>query len=215
MPPIGDDLWALGYGIEDISSVPSAFLNKFPIETETPPDPTITPEPTEESLPLAVTATPCPQPIAANLASIISGETRDQLGCPRGDATVTPAAWQPFEGNGALLWRADSNLIYIVGVGNAWTFTGDTWRDGDEPYDPAIVAPNGFYQPVRGFGLVWRERPGVRAALGWALSDEIGLIATIQEFSGGVVWSDGEGDIMLLLLNDGSYQLGPGAEFGE
>jgi hypothetical protein len=122
---------------------------------------------------------------------------------------VTAAAWEPFE-HGLLLWRLDLNLIYGMGTNEAWFITGDTWRDGDPPFDPAIVPPDGYYQPQRGFGKVWRERPGVRTALGWGLANEAGLTATIQEFTGGQVWYDAERGQFIVLFNNGAYQLLPG-----
>jgi hypothetical protein len=105
-----------------------------------------------------------------------------------------------------MLWRQDVNLIYGLGPDRLWFFTGDTWRDGLDPSDdPAIIPPNGLYQPVRGFGKVWRERPGVREALGWATAEEQGFTAVIQEFSGGTVWQDAGGEGQVILLNDSSY----------
>ena len=104
-----------------------------------------------------------------------------------------------------MLWRQDVNLIYGLGPDPPWFFTGDTWRDGDSPSDPAIVPPPGLYQPERGFGKVWRERFGVRETLGWATIEEKGFSAIIQEFSGGSVWRDAERDALVILFNDGSY----------
>jgi hypothetical protein len=106
-----------------------------------------------------------------------------------------------------MLWRADANLIYILdATGNTWESTGDTWREGD-PEPPTEGVPNGLYQPVRGFGRVWREREGVRQALGWATAEEAGFEAVIQEFVGGLIWQDSESDIFFILLNDGTYQI--------
>jgi hypothetical protein len=130
----------------------------------------------------------------------------EPLDFPRTPAEISPAAWQPFE-NGLLLWRGDLDLIYGVGPGEAWFITGDTWREGDDPYDPSIIAPEGYYQPVRGFGKAWRERPGVSAALGWGLAEEIGFTAVIQEFTAGQVWNDAARNRFMVLFNSGNYQL--------
>jgi hypothetical protein len=119
---------------------------------------------------------------------------------------VVAAARQPFE-HGWLLWRQDVNLIYGLGPEQPWFFMGDTWRDGDPSDDPAIIPPNGFYQPVRGFGKVWRERPGLREALGWATAEEEGFTAIIQDFAGGVVWQDAQGEGGVILFEDGSSQI--------
>jgi hypothetical protein len=127
------------------------------------------------------------------------------LGCPRAEAVTTAAAWEPFE-RGLLLWRKDSNLIYVLKPDETWFLTGNTWRDGDSPYDPGIIPPAGLYQPVRGFGNVWREQPGVREALGWATAEEAGFTATLQEFGGGQLWHNPERQTWVILFNDGSYQ---------
>ena len=105
-----------------------------------------------------------------------------------------------------MLWRQDVNLIYGLGPDLPWFFTGDTWRNEDPSDDPAIIPPTDLYQPVRGFGKVWRERLGVRETLGWATIEEEGFSAIIQEFSGGSVWRDAEREALVILFNDGSYQ---------
>jgi hypothetical protein len=148
------------------------------------------------------TITPCPLPITTTLTISLDSTA---LGCPRAEAITVTAARQPFE-HGLLLWRKDVNLIYGLGPSQPWFFTGDTWRDGDPSADPSIIPPGDFYQPVRGFGKVWRERPGVREALGWATAEEQGFTAIIQEFTGGTVWQDAGGEGQVTLFNDGSSQ---------
>lgn len=106
-----------------------------------------------------------------------------------------------------MLWRSDANLIYILGPDNRWRSLGDKWREGDLDFDPGLVAPAGLHQPVRGFGLVWREQPGVRDGLGWAVSEEQGFIALLQEFAGGLIWQDAERNRFFILFNDGSYEV--------
>ncbi len=207
--PDGEALWALGYGVEDVSSAPVDYLDSFPLVEWTPtpaattasapaPPPTSTPPPSP---------TACPQPVDPALAAFMQDNPiRAQLNCPLATALTTPAAWEPFE-RGLMLWREDLNLIYVLGPDGTWISTGDTWREGDEPYDVAIVPPPGFYQPVSGFGKTWRERPGVREALGWATTEEKGFTATIQEFGGGTLWFDPARNIFVLLLNDKTYQI--------
>ena len=106
-----------------------------------------------------------------------------------------------------MVWRKDLNLIYGLESGGSWFFTGDTWRDGDSAYDPTIVAPDGFYQPVRGFGKVWRERPGARDSFGWATAEEKGMTAVIQEFTGGSVWQAAGDRNLVMLFNNGDYRI--------
>lgn len=206
--PDGEELWALGYGIEDVSSVPADYLDSFPLVEWTPtPAATTAPTPAPSTTPTPLpSATACPQPVDPALAEFVQASpARDRLNCPLAAALTTPAAWEPFE-RGLMLWREDLNLIYVLGPDGIWISTGDTWREGDEPYDAAIVPPAGYYQPVSGFGKTWRGRPGIRETLGWATAEEKGFTATIQEFGGGAVWLDPARNVFILLFNDKTYQ---------
>jgi serine/threonine-protein kinase len=195
---------------------PTALPPLTPTATPTltpppPPSPTLPPS---SPPPLAPAPSPSPTPttlacsftLSPTLALFLErNPPRIPLGCPRAEAFTTAAARQPFE-NGLMLWRQDMNLIYGLMPDQSWFFTGDTWREGDPSSDPAIIPPAGLYQPVRGFGKVWRERFGVRQALGWATAEEVGFSAIIQEFTGGVVWQEADQSTGLMLFNDGSYQ---------
>jgi serine/threonine-protein kinase len=175
-------------------------------------EPSPTPSPTTLPAPLPTptfTATPCPVAPAAEYVDFLGDSILNELlGCPRTEAITVTAAWQPFE-QGRLLWRKDLNLIYVLKPDHTWLSTGDRWREGDPDSDPAIVPPNGLYQPVRGFGQVWRELPGVRESLGWATAEEDGFEAVMQDFLGGLAWLDAEHKALFVLLNDGTYEIRP------
>jgi serine/threonine-protein kinase len=178
---------------------------------DTPTSTSMTNDPTANSPPIdtpspAILATSCPLPITTTLTISLDSIVTGSLGCPRAEAIEVDAARQPFE-HGWLLWRRDVNLIYGLEPDQSWFFTGDTRRDGDPSDDPAIIPPNGLYQPVRGFGKVWREESGVRESLGWATAEEQGFTAIIQEFAGGTVWQDAEGEAGVILFNDGSSEM--------
>jgi serine/threonine-protein kinase len=169
-----------------------------PVTEQSPPAETLTPTPT-------ASPTPCPQAVAPAFAPFLAEASLSQrLGCPQGETISTPTAWQRFE-RGHLLWRQDLNLIYILEPDGDWAFTGDTWRDGD--IEPPSEAPDGLYQPVRGFGRVWRERPGIRDALGWATGEEQGFVSTLQEFDGGLLWHAPEQEAVFMLFKDGTYRV--------
>lgn len=100
-------------------------------------------------------------------------------GCPRGPATTAQAAGQYFE-RGFMIWEASDDEItvfYEDSTGGYATFA-DEWDESLPEKDPSLTPPRGLYQPVRGFGLVWRTQPGspvadtVRARIGWALFPE-------------------------------------------
>lgn len=98
--------------------------------------------------------------------------------CPRDTAQNVPAAQQAFEG-GRMVWLKPEHKIVVFfdapmeGTdGMLLRVYEDTWTAGEPESDPAIEPPAGRYQPVRGFGKLWRTNPEVRDGLGWALAPE-------------------------------------------
>jgi hypothetical protein len=105
--------------------------------------------------------------------------------CPAGPAVYTGGAEQHFE-QGVMLWVEAEDRIYVLyddGGVTAWQAFEDAWEPGDPIEDPGIDPPPGYYEPIRGFGLVWREQPGVRDRLGWAAEPEQGYTTAIQHTS--------------------------------
>jgi hypothetical protein len=68
-------------------------------------------------------------------------------------------------------------------------FEGDTLQPDR---DPDLTPPPGRYQPMRGFGKLWRGNTSVRERIGWATAPEQGFEGTWQqlrtEFLGGEVF---------------------------
>lgn len=102
--------------------------------------------------------------------------------CPAGPPLISAGAEQPFE-HGLMLWVEAQDLIYVLydddGIPDYQIFVDD-WDEGDLISDTTIIAPAGYYQPLRGFGLVWREQPNVRDRLGWATQPETGYQTVYQ-----------------------------------
>jgi hypothetical protein len=99
--------------------------------------------------------------------------------CPREAALETAAAEQPFTG-GVMIWLEAHDTIYVLYSDGEWVRFADTWSEAEPESDPALAPPDGLYQPVRGFGKVWREQAGVREILGWATSPELGFTSQVQ-----------------------------------
>jgi hypothetical protein len=103
--------------------------------------------------------------------------------CPYDAPLVTTGAIQQFE-RGFMIWVPQPEFPYPTIY--AFQDTGqvinyqDTWTEAEPESDPALVAPEGFYQPVRGFGKVWREFPNLQEELGWATSPESNYQVTLQ-----------------------------------
>lgn len=100
--------------------------------------------------------------------------------CPSRPAAFSALVTQTFE-RGRMLWLSDARQIYILYDdvrGPRWQLRPDEWAPGRPEDDPALTPPAGRFQPVRGFGLAWRDAgapEGTRARdyLGWALAPEI------------------------------------------
>jgi hypothetical protein len=111
--------------------------------------------------------------------------------CPYKPAAGTWAAEEAFEG-GRMIWLegipAESTprgepqgpTIYVLYDDGHWERYPDTWTEDEAESDPRIVPPEGRYQPIRGFGKLWRTTPEVRERLGWALAPEQGFDSAFQ-----------------------------------
>ena len=128
--------------------------------------------------------------------------------CPR-EAQIGPAAQQPFE-HGFMIWMGASRTIYVFynqtgsGQANLYSSYADEFHEGDPESDPSLTPPTGLYQPIRGFGLVWRTHPEVQQGLGWATAPETGFNSWEQ----GVTLAGMHNSVTLLQGIDGTiYQL--------
>ena len=105
--------------------------------------------------------------------------------CPADAQRVSDGAEQRFE-RGVMLWVSHEDRIYVLfddGYSREWKAYRDEWDEGDPTLDPDIVPPAGLQQPVRGFGLLWREESGIRERLGWAVEEEHGYQTALQRTS--------------------------------
>lgn len=115
------------------------------------------------------------------------------------------AAVQRFEG-GLMIWREDNRQIYTLYADGSWTAVDDTWTEDQPAFDPAITAPADRFQPIRGFGKVWRNNRQVRGRVGWALEPERGVNVTVQPFQhGGVI--EVEEEVYALVADSASRRM--------
>jgi LysM repeat protein len=139
--------------------------------------------------PPVATATVAPTCQYAWFFKFDAGMFDSRAACPN-PAVQLQAAGEDFEG-GRMLWysalpgSSDSRgTIYVIYNDGSWETFPDPWVSGQPESDPSIVAPAGRYQPVRGFGKVWRENPTVRAQLGWAYEPEAAFGGRFQDPTG-------------------------------
>lgn len=158
--------------------------------------------------PTATQVPPTPTPCAGDVDErlLISYDSLSpKLGCAVEAGIGTTVAYQPFE-LGRMLWRADLRQIYVLQYDGTWASYNDTWDERQPDRDPDIIPPEYFFQPMRGFGKLWREQlGGVEAWIGWATDQERGYDTVIQAFSNGLLLWSGEESMLYVLYNDGTW----------
>src|SRR5690606_38531078 len=93
--------------------------------------------------------------------------------CPATPLKTAFGAAQRFE-RGDMYWISGPNVI-LVRQGDSQRNTPNTWQESFPAWDRDLVPPTGLYQPVRGFGWVWRGNTALgdlRSQLGWAVETE-------------------------------------------
>jgi len=107
------------------------------------------------------------------------------LGCSQGGTLNYGAAAQWFE-RGMMIYLATTPAaIYVVYNNGRWAQYADTFLEEVDPASGGETAPSGLFEPIRGFGKVWRSNADVRGGLGWASTTESGTTATVLYFQRG------------------------------
>lgn len=147
--------------------------------------------------------TPCQHPVLPALAAAWQDYV---LGCPiTSGATPINTAYAPFE-DGQMLWRGDTDTIYVLTYDGRWTSYPNAWREGDPEFSCGEADP--LITPLRGFGRVWCDHPDLRVALGAVTAAEIGDSgSTVQEFVNGTILAAPFGDLFVLEGEAGTWRL--------
>ncbi len=130
-----------------------------------------------------------------------NGAASARLGCPLTPGYGLKLVTQSFQ-NGVMLWR-ETKEIYALANSNTFWRVADTWNDSIPASDPALAAPAGAKQPIRGFGYAWRSNPAIRNGLGWALNDEQQFDGFWQDFEHGFMVTGSGGVVYALIPADG------------
>jgi hypothetical protein len=103
-----------------------------------------------------------------------------------------------------MYWREDTERIYVMYEAGLWQDYADTWQEG-EPESAGLTPPPGLYEPIRGFGELWRLALGGPAStLGWAAEEERGVYSDIQDFAAGIILTV-DGKIYVFFRDNGSW----------
>jgi hypothetical protein len=105
-------------------------------------------------------------------------------------------AQQTFQ-RGEMFWLQPIDQIWVLTTdGNGvqtWIVQDDIFEDGMPESDESLVAPEeGLIQPIRGFGMLWRNDLNIQNMLGWATGAELGYLTNYEYHWGGTVNDAGE-----------------------
>ena len=132
--------------------------------------------------------------------------------CPSTIATTSQAVYQEFQ-HGLMLWLQQEDLIYVLYDnfgGPAWESYEDEFEEGMLEEDETWPLPprDDLFQPRRGFGMLWRGNPAVRARIGWATEKwEVPYSSTVQIGEDETIFlQDPYGGIVTLLVDQSDWQ---------
>jgi hypothetical protein len=107
-----------------------------------------------------------------------------------------------------MYWRETTRQIYVLRSDRAVQIVPDSWQDGQPQDDPGLIPPNGLLQPIRGFGLAWRNG-GMLNTIGWASRSEAFVNSYWQDFERGAMFVGNNNVVYALVLSSasgGSFQ---------
>lgn len=99
---------------------------------------------------------------------------------PRPNSFDIIVAEQVFEG-GRMFYLQPVDRIWVLindpdtRETGTWAVYENEWTEGMPEIDPTIRPPDGYEQPRRGFGVLWRGNEELQAQLGFALDPEVGF----------------------------------------
>lgn len=136
--------------------------------------------------------------------------------CPNGPGEPTFQVEQRFE-HGFMIWLGNTREIVIVYSDDQqprWLRVPDAFTEGQPEQDDTIQPPPNLFQPIRGFGLIWRENPRTRERLGWATEPELGYDGIVQitgltDNERVIYLRTRDGGILALAENGGAWQILP------
>jgi hypothetical protein len=168
-----------------------------PAATPLPP-----PSPTNTSLPTPSPLPACARPAGGDFLPVWRDQ-QGRLGCPANTRHETWSSVEAFE-HGWMYWRQDTDKIWVMYDDHRWQEYDDTWNEG-QPVNAGLTPPAGLFEPVLGFGQVWRDRlGGPNAAIGWATEEERGVTTQVQDFEAGVMLAL-DGKILIFYHDQGTW----------
>jgi hypothetical protein len=172
LPVVAPTQVAVITGTLAVTPIPTITVSGTPTAT---PTLTVTPTPSPTATPV------CTQQVEALFVPVYG---QAQFGCATSAPSIVWAAYQPFE-RGSMLWRSDRDTSYVFYADGSWLPITEGWDGG--PSADRGAPPPGLEAPQRGFGYVWSHDDDIFNGLGWALDQEKGFCALVQDFEQGLL----------------------------
>lgn len=176
----------------DVVTVPADFVlvtPTFPPSKTPSQTPTMTSEPPPSQTPTVTVTSTKTQPILPTSVIIpvtsVAVRPIDEVcdstwfflqplpeSCPRNVPLADQGVYQQFE-NGYMMWVRRTDAIYVLyndAVTPRWEVYRDYFVEG-MPQEFNETPPEFRWEPVRGFGLLWRNNNAVRTRIGWATQE--------------------------------------------
>jgi hypothetical protein len=177
----------------NVVTVPADFVLVTPTlpPSKTPSEtPTVTSEPPPSQTPTVTVTSTKTQPILPTSVIIpvtsVAVRPIDEVcdstwfflqplpdSCPRNVPLADQGVYQQFE-NGYMMWVRRTDAIYVLyndSTEPRWEVFRDYFVEG-MPQDFDETPPENRWEPVRGFGLLWRNNTAVRTRIGWATQQQ-------------------------------------------
>jgi hypothetical protein len=149
-------------------------------------------------------------PVLRDSAALASNpDLLSRLGAAAGPERSVHVVEQSFQGGAMLLHPESRQILVLMRSSERWQSFTNTWRRG-EVLAPAGSRPLGTYEPLGGFGKVWREQPAVRLELGWPVYEERFSTAAVQSFEHGSLLRSAYG-VVYALFSDSTWRSLPDA----
>ena len=180
--------------VATVAPSPTVYVGVFlaPVDDESGPFISLEPETIAAGGPTPIPAN-CGIPIGEAFVApwTETPEIRRALACPIEGVITFEGAVQVFERG--VMYFEPNGFIWAIAPSFTQGIAGRHWVLDAIPDTVAgepIEAPEGLRVPQFGFGAVWRSVDGVRAALGFARTEEQPIRASYQRFTGGILLAD-------------------------
>jgi hypothetical protein len=147
--------------------------------------------------------TTCPVRVTGGFGRLnaLNPAIRHRIGCPEEEEYRTSATEQVFERGHMVYVESRRSVIVSFFADRRWIELPDPGVASGAP--GSLSPPTGLVAPEGRFAQVWRNQPGVRDQLGWAIGRQRTFQGAAQRYAGGfMVWTGDQQWLLRIYFND-------------